>query len=168
MRFQVEQRFTAPVADVLDAYTDPAFYERLVGLPKVGEPRVLDRTVDGNRVVLRVHYTFTASLPAAALAVMDADKLTWVEETTFDLAAASSRSRLLPDHYPDRLQASASASFAAAPGDPGATLRRIDGDLKVRMPLVGGKVEGAIVSGLREHLADEADVANRFLAELLG
>ena len=30
------------------------------------------------------------------------------------------------------------------------------------MPLVGGQVEGAIVSGLKDHLADEARVADRF------
>ncbi len=161
MRFEVTQRFAAPVADVLAAYTDPAFYEQLVGLPKVGEPEVLDKRVDGDRVVLRVHYRFTADLPSAATRVIDPKRLTWVEETTYDLAAATSRSRLLPDHYPDRLTASASASFTAA-GD--GTVRRIDGDLKVRMPLVGGKVEGAIVSGLKEHLADEAKVAERFLS----
>jgi hypothetical protein len=167
VRFQVEQRFAFAVADVLDVYTDPAFYEQLVGLPKVGEPRVLERTTDGDRVVLKVHYRFTAPLPSAATAVIDADKLTWVEETTYDLGAATSTSRLLPDHYPDRLQAGATASFAPAGDDAGATVRRIDGELKVRMPLVGGKVEGAIVSGLREHLADEAEVANRFLRDLL-
>lgn len=161
MRFEVTQRFTAPVADVLGAYTDPAFYEQLVGLPKVGEPEVLEHRVDGNRVVLRVHYRFTAPLPSAATRVIDPKKLTWIEETTYDLAGATSRSRLLPDHYPDRLTAAATASFAAA-GD--GTVRRIDGDLKVKMPLVGGKVEGAIVSGLREHLADEARVADRFLS----
>jgi hypothetical protein len=142
---------------VLATYTDPAFYAALDGLPKVGEPRVLEHRVEGDRVVLRVHYRFTADLPSAALRVIDADKLTWVEETTYDLAAATSRSKLLPDHYPDRLQASATATFTA---EGTGAVRRIDGELKVRMPLVGGKVEGAIVSGLKEHLVDEARIAN--------
>lgn len=160
MRFQVEQRFDAPVAAVLATYTDPAFYEQLVGLPKVGEPQVVEHRADADRVVMMVHYRFTADLPGAALAVIDADKLTWIEESTYDLAAATCRSKLLPDHYPDRLTASATSSFEPAGGG---TVRRIDGDLKVRMPLVGGKVERAIVSGLQDHLADEARVANRYL-----
>jgi hypothetical protein len=161
MRFQVTQRFAAPVDEVLSVYTDPAFYERLVGLSKIGEPKVLAHEADGDRVVLRVHYRFTADLPSAATRVIDPRKLTWVEETIYDLPAATSRSRLLPDHYPDRLTASATAVFTAAGTG---SQRTIDGDLKVRMPLVGGKVEGAIVSGLREHLADEALVAERFLS----
>jgi hypothetical protein len=33
------------------------------------------------------------------------------------------------------------------------------------MPFVGGQVERAIVSGLREHLADETDVVNRWWRE---
>lgn len=162
MRFEVEQRFGAPAAAVVAAYTDPSFYEELVGLPKIGEPQVLDRLDDGDRVVLRVHYRFTADLPGAARKVIDPAKLTWVEETTFDLADATSRSVLLPDHYPDRLTASARAAFVDGPE--GGSTRRITGELTVRMPLVGGRVEGAIVSGLREHLADEARVAERFLA----
>jgi hypothetical protein len=161
MRFEVTQRFAAPVDEVLAAYTDPAFYEELVGLPKIGEPEVLEHRTDGNRIVLRVHYRFTADLPSAATRVIDPAKLTWVEETTYDLAGRTSRSTLLPDHYPDRLTASAVARFTNAGAG---TQRRIEGDLKVRMPLVGGKVEGAIVSGLKEHLADEARVAERFLS----
>lgn len=161
MRFQVVQHFAAPIATVVDTYTNPSFYELLVGLPKIGEPRVLDCTADADHVVIRVHYRFVADLPAAALAVIDPAKLTWVEETTFDLAASTSRSRLLPDHYPDRLTASATGVFV---GTGSGTTRTIDGDLAVRMPLVGGKVERAIVSGLREHLADEARLAVEFMA----
>jgi hypothetical protein len=47
----------------------------------------------------------------------------------------------------------------------GPSVRRIAGSLTVRMPFVGGQVERAIVSGLREHLADETDVVNRWWRE---
>ncbi len=103
-----------------------------------GEPKVLEHRAHATRAVLRVHYRFTADLPSAATRVIDPRKLTWVEETTYDLAARTSRSKLLPDHYPDRLTASAVARFTEAGTG---TERRIEGDLKVRMPLVGGKVE---------------------------
>ena len=123
MRFQVTQRFDAPVDEVLGAYTDPAFYEELVGLPKIGEPKVLEHTTSAGRVLLRVHYRFTAALPSAATRVIDPAKLTWVEETTYDLGAESSRSRLVPDHYPDRLSASGSVRITAA-ADGGAIAQR--------------------------------------------
>lgn len=165
MRFDVEQRFLASPAQVLAVYTDPAFYADLPDYPKVGRPRLVDREDQGDRIVVRVHYRFTADLPSAALAVIDPDKLTWIEETVYDLVAATSTSTLLPDHYPDRLTAGARTRFLLADGTTDTTRRLIEGDLKVRMPLVGGKVEGAIVSGLREHLGDEAVEVNRRLDE---
>ncbi len=165
MRFEAEQAFRARPDRVLALYTDPDFYPALAGLPKVSAPDVLEHRVDGDRVLLRVRYAFTAPLPAAATAIIDPAKLTWVDETWFDLATDSASTRLLPDHYPDKMTASAAATFTAE-GD--GTRRRIRGELRVRVLLVGGKVEGAIVSGLREHLTDEARVAQQRLdAELL-
>jgi hypothetical protein len=41
--------------------------------------------------------------------------------------------------------------------------RRVEAELKVRWPVVGGLVERAIVSGLKEHLAEEADLLRAWL-----
>jgi len=163
VRFDVDQRFAADPDSVLAVYTDPDFYEHLAGLTKIGEPEVLDATRAGDLVTMRVRFRFTAPLPSAALAVIDQQKLTWIDETVYDLAARTSTTRLLPDHYADRLQASASARFTADPGRPDATRRTGHGELKVRMPLVGGKVETVIVTDLRAHLADEALVVVEYL-----
>jgi hypothetical protein len=70
------------------------------------------------------------------------------------------RYRLVPDHYADRLQSSGSCSIEPA-GD--GCLRTVTGRLKVRALVVGGAVERAIVSGLREHLAAEVAVVERFV-----
>ena len=165
MQFQVDQSFDATPSEVMALYTDAAFYGRLVGLPKIGAPDVLSVEHDGDRVRLKIRYRFTADLPAAALAVLDPNKLTWVEDSSYDLPTNAFSSKLLPDHYPDRLTAGARTRFLLADGTTDTTRRLIEGDLKVRMPLVGGKVEGAIVSGLREHLGDEAVEVNRRLDE---
>lgn len=161
MRFETEQRFNGAPTEVIGRYTDDAFYDGLPEFSRVGQPRLVGHDRRGDQVTVRVHYRFTADLPSAAHAVIDADKLTWVEETVYDLAALTSTSRLLPDHYPDRLTASARSTFVAS-GD--GTVRRIHGELKVRMPLVGGRVERAIVDGLQEHLRDEAALINQRLA----
>lgn len=160
MRFEVQQRYEADPRRVIELYTDPSFYDLLTELPRVGQPEVRDRSVAGDRITMRVHYAFTADLPSAAHAIIDADKLTWIEETVYDLSTLTCTSRMLPDHYADRLTASAKATFEAR-GD--GTVRSVTGDLRVRVLLVAGKVENAIVSGLREHLADEARVANDHL-----
>lgn len=163
MRFDVAQRFARPVDEVVAVYADPAFHESLDGLGRIGSPDVLDHRVDrrtnGDVVHLAVRWRFTGDLPSAALAIVTPDRLTWVERTELDVDARTSRSVIAPDHYPDRLSAHATARFAVT--GTGSTRTSI-GELKVRALLVGGQVERAIVSGIREHLALEAEAAERW------
>lgn len=160
MDFTIEQRFAAPPDAVLALYSSASFYAELTDLPKISRPEVLSREVDGTEVALHVRYLFAADLPAAALALIDPKKLSWVDHTTFDLAARTATTVLVPDHYRDRMTASATTTYD--PTD-GGTIRRVRGECKVRMPLVGGQVEKAIVSGLEEHFVDEQKVATRLL-----
>jgi hypothetical protein len=164
VRFTVEQRFPHPPAAVVGAYADPALYAGMSGLARIDRPELLGVERTGDVAVVRVRYRFVADLPGPALAVIDPARLTWVDETRYDLVAATATTRLLPDHYPDRLRASASSRFEADPAAPGGTVRRVTGELSVRAPLVGGRVERAIVEGLQEHLAEEVGVVDRHLA----
>jgi Protein of unknown function (DUF2505) len=163
MRFTTEQRFAAPAADVLALFVDPDFYATLVGLPTITTPEVVDHVVDGSTVHLRLHQRYIGDVPSAARRFIDPSKLGWIEHLDFDLTEATATSRLEPDHYPDRLTCSGRYVFRAD-GDPSHSVRRIDGELKVRVPLVGGKVEGALVSGFREHAVAEAELVTARLA----
>jgi len=58
---------------------------------------------------------------------------------------------------PDRLTASGTYRFEEGPDGPASTLVRVEGDLKVRVPLVGGTVERVIVSGLRSYIEAEVN-----------
>ena len=161
MRFRVIQQFAAPVDDVVALYTSAKLYEQLPEIGRIGRPTVLDRREQGTRVTLRLRYRFTAELPTAALAVIQPDRLTWVEETTTDRATGRSTVRLLPDHYASKLRAG--AEVEVRPDGDGAR-RHVSGELKVRVLLVGGQVERAIVAGLEEHLAAEAAAVADLLA----
>ena len=159
MRFELTDAFDAPVEAILACYVDPDFYGNLEGLPNIGTPQVVGHTRDGSTVTMRVHYRFTRVLSAGVRAAVDPAKLSWVEETVWDLDAGVGRSHLLPDNYADRF--SASATRTHSPTESGGCARAIAGEVKVRMPLVGGKVEAAVVEGLEEYLAAEAAVVQR-------
>ncbi len=165
MRFRVEQRFDAPPAAVEAALLDPGFLLRLAGLPKLGAPELLSTEVDGHLVHQRVRYRFAGDLAPAVTAVIDPERLTWVEETTYDLVVHCGEHRIIPDHHAGRLTSSYSTHLTPAGDDPDATVRTTDGEVKVRFALVGGKVEKAIVSGLISHAALEAEVVTGWLAE---
>ena len=162
MQFRVEQAFRSPVDDVFRAYTEPALYALLGELPKLGRPEVVERWDDGDRVHLAVRYRFTGELSGAVRRVVHPERLTWVEHTVHDAGRHEVEFRIEPDHYADRLRAAGRSSLRAS--DDGA--RRVtEGAVVVTgVPFVGRAVEGAIVSGIREHLAAEVAAVERYLA----
>lgn len=161
MRFELTQRYTSSAGDVTAAYADPDLYPTLVGLPKLGGITVLDHHADDASANLRVRFAFTGDLPGAVTAVIDPDRLTWVQQTEHDLARGSTSFVLLPDHYPDRLEAK--GMFRVDADGTGAR-RVVTGNLKVRALLVAGRVEQAIVSGLDEYLTAEAPAVDRYIS----
>lgn len=153
MRFEVIQRYRSAADAVERAYADEALYPTLVGLPKLGGIELLDEQRQGDVVRMRARYRFTGHLPSAVTAVVDPQKLTWVQDSSHDLGTGQATFVLLPDHYADRLQAKGTYTVAA---DGDGARRVVRGELKVRAPLVAGRVEQAIVSGLQEYLEAEA------------
>jgi hypothetical protein len=167
MKFRIRQTFSGTPQEVMRAYADPNFYPYLQNLTKVGQPQVVDRRDEGGQALLWVRYKFIAALPGAARKFIDPNRLTWVEATRFDFEARVAYSQLNPDHYPDKLAAQATATFTADAGPNGGTTRTIDGELVVRgVPLLGSKVEQAIVGGLREHMVEEQPVTEWWLEYL--
>ncbi len=159
MRFEIRQRFDASPEDIQALFLDDSFVA--AGADDDSDTRIayvetVRHEVDDTTALLEVRYRFTADLPAAATAIISPDRLTWIERTEVDLSARVSRIVIVPDHYANRLSASATATISEAGAPGGATARReIRGDLKVRALLVGGQVERVIVDGMREHFAAE-------------
>lgn len=161
MRFTFDQRFAAAPDAVSRAFADPDLYRAFAGLPKMTAPEVLSHSHDGDVVSLQIRYRFDGELSAAARAVIDPARLTWVEHSEHDLATRTTTFRMVPDHYGDRFRCSGSYRFR---GTDDGTLRQCEGDVKVRALLVAGAVEQAIISGLKEHLHDEVPVVEAFIA----
>lgn len=162
VHFVIDQLLPGPLRAVEDAFVDPAFLARLATLPKLGQPELLDRTDDGPLVHLRVHYQFVGEVSAAVRAVVDPARLGWVEESTLDRASHLTTWTIVPDHYGSLLRCTGTSTLADDDG--GGVRRRAEGDIHVPVPLVGGRVERAIVSGLEEHAVLEAEVMAAHLA----
>ncbi|MFM8303905.1 MAG: DUF2505 family protein [Actinomycetota bacterium] len=162
MEFSIVVGLAHPPAAVLDAFLDPEFLVATRTLPNIGDAEVLECTRDATRARLRVRYRFSAPLNRAVARVVDPEKLTWVDDAAFDLPARRAEHVLEPDHYADRLESSYTSTVA--PTGPGASVWTVAGRLVVRAPLVGGRVAGVIVDGLREH----AEARGRLLDAWLG
>jgi hypothetical protein len=160
MRFELTQRYASQAPDVTAAYADPELYPTLVGLPKLGGIEVISHLRTGSTARLQIRFRFIGDLPGAVTAVVDPDRLTWVQHSVHDLDTGAATFTLVPDHYADRLEAHGRFDVI---GDVSGTTRRVTGDLKVRALLVGHKVEQAIVSGLDEYLHSEAPAVDAYL-----
>lgn len=161
MRFTVDQTIAYAASEAAAAFADPTLYEGFGDLPKIQQPEVLEHQVEGARVRLRIRYRFAGELSAAARRLIDPARLTWVDESVHDLDARTVTFELQPDHDADRFRCRGRYRFDETTNG---CVRRADIDLKVSFPLVGRAVEGAIASGLREHLHDEIGVVETYLA----
>jgi hypothetical protein len=165
VRFTIDQRFTAPPDAVAAAYTDPELYAAHPDGPKLARPEVVDHRVEGDRVLLQVRYRFRGELSAAARAVLDPARLTWVEHSTHDLATRTTTFVLRPDHYADRFRCEGALRVDAVDGG---SRRHGTAEIKVRAPLVGSTVERTLVGDLQAHLAAEVAVVDAFVADHAG
>ena len=75
------------------------------------------------------------------------------DDRTWDLPQRSASVAFRPDQAAGLLRASATAVLHQDGDD---AVRTIRGELKVRIPLVGHRVETVIVDGIGEHLDEEA------------
>lgn len=159
MKFGFEQRWTATVHEVVDVYTDESFWASLPPFRTTAPPEILEVRRERTSAFTRLRYRLNVELPKEAARFIDPDDVSWVEESTWDLSAATAGVRFLPDQGASLMRADASVEVVADGDD---AVRRVRGELKVRIPLLGGKVERAVVGNIGEHLEEEADaVATR-------
>lgn len=161
MRLSLSQRIDGSPAEVVSVLTDPSFVGEMRALPRIADPELIEHRTDGGRLHQQIRYRFAGQLPPAVTAVLDPQRLVWVAETVFDLAAGTATFRIVPEHYANRLRCAGTHAFEADGAD--RTVRRISGELSVRYPFVGGRIERAIASGIADHLADEAALVGRVL-----
>jgi hypothetical protein len=155
MKFTIEQRFAASADEVGGALSSVDYLTTAMGeLPDISRPEIRAHRVDGNEVLLNLEYRFAGSLPSVVARVIDTAKLSWIEDTRINTSTWTATFTMTPTHYAHFFTCRGSWTLVEAKS---VTLRSVNGVLKVNspVPFVGGQVEKAIVSGLRERLAKE-------------
>jgi Protein of unknown function (DUF2505) len=155
MRFTLEDDLAAALERVEAALLNPAFFERLGELPNLAAPVLLDETESDGVVSRRVRYQFTGDVPGAVRRFVDTDDLTWVDEWTYHRAMHRAVHTIVPDRHEGMLRCSYEERLEVY-GD--GCRRSAEGMLSIRVPIVGGRAERAIVGGLRDRATAEAEV----------
>lgn len=162
MRFTLEHSFAAPVDEVVSASNSTEFQERLDALPNLGERRVtaLVEHPDGS-IERTVRYVLGAKLPAPVVAVIG-ETASWDEIGRFDPSTRTWVFEIRPHVLAGRFECRGSYGFVP---DGAGTRRVVEVDVRVKVPLVGRRVESEIRKGLTETLEAEAGLLEVFLAE---
>ncbi len=161
VRFRIEHQFSGSVDALTALLLDPGFHTGLK-LPDVGLPTVVESTTDGPDDVLKLRYEYTGSIDPIAKRILGHRKLTWLQELRLDRSTGTGRLTFHAEAEPRKLHGSAQCALTAN-GD-GST-RRMGGELKVAIPLVGGTAERKIIEGLRRRLDVEAQALEARLRE---
>jgi hypothetical protein len=160
MHFDVEHDFAGTRAQVADVLCDPAFQTQLE-LPDLSRPEVVASSADGATRRLRLRYEYTGELDPVARQVVGGRKLTWIQELELDTISYTGTLTFAAESDPDRLGGTAAVMLVEV--DDVRCRRRISGDLRVKLPLVGSTAERRIVPGLVRRLDVEAAALQREL-----
>lgn len=148
-----ELTYDAPLADVSAMLLDPAFREAVCDAQHAVSRTV---TVADGRVA--IEYTqVTQGVPSFAKKIVG-DRITITQRETWTAPGAATVAMAIPGK-PGEITGTIRLSEAG-----GVTTERVTLDVKVSMPLVGGKIEGLIVELLRKALAKENQVGREWLS----
>ena len=153
MHFEAEHEFAGSVEQVASLMSDPGF-QTMLDLPDLARPDVVAHDVDGTSHRLTLRYEYLGQLDPMAQKVVGGRKLTWVQDLRIDVATGTGTLGFSADGVGGRADGTATVTITTTGA--GACRRRIAGDFRIRIPLVGGKAERAIVPGLERRLDVEA------------
>jgi hypothetical protein len=160
MDFSLDHDFPAPPAAVIAVWCDSAFHTKLE-LPDLSLPEVVSETRSGATYKLELRYEFIGHLDPIAQKLLAGRKLTWLQTLELDTVAGAGTLTFVAEADPGRLFGSGTVALTTR--EPDGTHRHIDGELHVKVPLVGGRAERSIVPGIVRRLDVEAEAVNAAL-----
>lgn len=165
MKFTSGQNFDQPPSEVLAVLTDETFWSGVDNLTTMSTPSVVGVERAGDVVTTRLRYNLVVDLPSEAARFINTSAVSWVEVTRWRLSAATSETTFVPDQAGRLLAASVSTVLRAAGSG---TLRDVSGEVRVRIPILGSKVESAIVDGVEQYLSELSEAVDSYMAGTTG
>lgn len=153
--FEISHSFTHDVDEVAAAILDEGYQQSLSDIESLKEREVLsqEQRADGT-VLRRVRCVLDIQITGTARSFIGSGEPAWVEESIWYPDRGRWEWVVKPEVAANLLKANGHISLT---GNSGTTERIVRGDVKVSVPLYGGKVEGWIVDGLDHAYGEEAE-----------
>lgn len=161
--FRLEHDFPDIPVDLFERYlNDPELIGMLGGMPAFRSRDLVDKKdLGGGIIEWRFKVVAGGDLPSSARRVVSEDMLTWHEDTKFVPAEHTIYWKIMPlkDKVKDMLEAH--GVWKLIPQGKG-TRRIIEGNITVKVPIVGKVVEQFIAAELKKNYDVEPDIQRKF------
>jgi Protein of unknown function (DUF2505) len=155
VEFTIVHDFAAEPDRVAAALLDLDYQSSLDGVGPLKERSVLDQdSNDDGRVTRRIRCVLDIEISGPAKSFVGDGPPAWVEVATWEPDDMSWSWEIVPEIAAHLL--SASGSIRLTTNTDNTTRRSVSGDVRVKVPFYGGKVEGWIVDGLERAYNEEA------------
>lgn len=158
VRFELRHPFAATPQEVAEVMLDPDFQSTLTDIGDLHDRAVLSLEPDPDGgLIRRVRCILSLDVSGMAKTVLgDADPA-WVQEERWDAERTHCEWTIHPEVAAELLSAAGTITIEDPHGSEGKSVRTVTGDVRVRVPLYGGKVEGWIVTGVTRAYDEEAE-----------
>lgn len=160
MKMDIRHRFDCTPDEFWQMYWDDAFAEQLNEGSSVQRELVEER-IEGDLLVRRIKFTPQQELPSAAASILGATRLEYEQENRYDQVAKILQWRVIPTILPGKL--CASGTVEVHPAGSGCE-QVVAGEIKVQVPLIGGRIEKAVVAEVEKSWNRTAEVCRGWLA----
>lgn len=140
--------------------TDPSFVTTLTEIPDVGSVAIIDQGNDAGTSWISARLTYDGSLDPLVARVLGSDRPTWVQTYRMSTSTPSGHLEIQPDHHSNLLQCHTAIVFEATNGG---TNRTLQGQLVVRIPVLGGRAERSLMPAILARIDAEALLLDRWL-----
>ena len=160
MHFTLTQPFQHPASLVWDALLDPKHAAAVHQLGAIRREPVRDEVVDGSRFV-STRCTSPEELPTVVQRALGTARLQWFVDEVWRSAAHTVQWRVRFPQLPDAVYASGSALLIPR----GTSCERlVKGEVRVAIPVIGGKIEARVVEQLSTAYESAYNITKSFLA----
>ena len=160
MKFEISHSFDAPPERVAEVTLDQDFQASLKDIGRLKDRKVLSQKKSGANVVRRTRCVLDIHLGGMAKKMLGDSEPAWVELATWDPERLRWRWEIEPEVGEELLSAFGEMTLEQ---DGSGTTRTVRGDVRVSVPIYGGRVENTIVEGLRDAYDEEAERISEWL-----
>ncbi len=162
MKLMVRHTFPCTPDEFWDLFWDPAFDERMMQNQAASTRELREDREEGTLRIQRYRFTQNKTYPAAMVAAIGTDKISYEVDNRFDRELKTLAWRVKPSVMPDRV--TAEGTFVVRPIPEGCE-RVVEGKIEVRIMLIGGRIEQAIVTDVAAGYDQAAQVVKDQLVE---